>query len=239
MADVFGRMVADYHDGELAEQPTYERCDGHEQPAHCAWYFSDPSSWPAVDREVLATVDGRVLDLGCGPGRAGRFLAERGHRVVGLDASPRAVAVARDRGLEESVVGAMEALPFGANALDCAVAVGSHVGAGGRDSFRSLLADLDRVLESEGRLVADCYDPTRVEATDLRSYLADRRLEPGCTTRRFRLRYDGAVGPWRTLLCCSPDALQRVVAPTSWRVATIRRCDGERTRYWFELERSG
>ncbi|MBJ7359867.1 MAG: class I SAM-dependent methyltransferase [Nocardioides sp.] len=31
---------------------------------------------------------GRVLDAGCGPGRVGAVLHERGHRVVGVDADP-------------------------------------------------------------------------------------------------------------------------------------------------------
>lgn len=266
MADVFGRMVADYYDGELAGQPIYERSDGHEQPAHCAWYFSEPAAWPAVDRDALAlagerataadrreTVAGRqetVLDLGCGPGRAGLFLQVRGHDVVGVDASPRTVEVARDRGVEEAVVGELASLPLGpdavsgdgaadgASAPDSAVAFGSHVGAGGTpDAFRSLLRDLGRVFGRGGRIVADCYDPTRVTEPGLASYLQERAIDDGLTTRRFRLRYDGAVGPWRTLLCCSPGALERLVEPTDWRVADILRSDG--SRYWFVLELAG
>lgn len=233
MADVFGRMVADYHRGELADQPVYERSDGHEQPAHCAWYVSEPSAWPAVDREALGQASGAVLDLGCGPGRAGLFLQEQGHRVVGVDASPRAAAVAGERGLEETVVGEMAALPLGANAVDGAVAFGSHVGAGGIEAFRALLEDLDRVLCGGGRLVADCYDPTRVTEPGLQSYLDARAIDDGLATRRFRLRYDGAVGQWRTLLCPSPDALERILEPTRWQVETVLRSDG--TRYWVVL----
>jgi 2-polyprenyl-3-methyl-5-hydroxy-6-metoxy-1,4-benzoquinol methylase len=36
----------------------------------------------------------RVLDAGCGPGRVGSHLHERGHRVVGVDADPELVAAA-------------------------------------------------------------------------------------------------------------------------------------------------
>jgi SAM-dependent methyltransferase len=37
---------------------------------------------------------GRVLDAGCGPGRVGAILHERGHDVVGVDADPLLIAAA-------------------------------------------------------------------------------------------------------------------------------------------------
>ena len=36
----------------------------------------------------------RILDAGCGPGRVGGELHERGHRVVGVDADPKLIAAA-------------------------------------------------------------------------------------------------------------------------------------------------
>jgi len=39
---------------------------------------------------------GRVCDVGCGPGHVGRYLAEHGVDVFGLDLSPGMVALARD-----------------------------------------------------------------------------------------------------------------------------------------------
>jgi len=38
----------------------------------------------------------RVLDAGCGPGRVGVLLHERGHEVVGVDADPELIAAARE-----------------------------------------------------------------------------------------------------------------------------------------------
>ena len=37
-----------------------------------------------------------VLDAGCGPGRVGAHLHDRGHRVVGVDADPELIAAARE-----------------------------------------------------------------------------------------------------------------------------------------------
>lgn len=38
----------------------------------------------------------RILDAGCGPGRHGGYLAERGHTVVGVDVDPVLVAAAQE-----------------------------------------------------------------------------------------------------------------------------------------------
>ena len=42
-------------------------------------------------------VGGRVLDVGCGTGELSLFLARRGHDVLGIDLSPRAVEWAREK----------------------------------------------------------------------------------------------------------------------------------------------
>lgn len=43
------------------------------------------------------SIRGEVLDVGCGTGENALFLASRGHRVLGLDGAPRAIAKARAR----------------------------------------------------------------------------------------------------------------------------------------------
>ncbi|MCP3426959.1 class I SAM-dependent methyltransferase [Rothia sp. AR01] len=51
------------------------------------------------DRALIARfaddVAGPVCDVGCGPGHWAGFIAERGHRVLGYDPSPRFVEIAR------------------------------------------------------------------------------------------------------------------------------------------------
>src|SRR6202167_2600831 len=67
------------------------------------------------------TID-RVADVGCGPGRAAAFMAERGLDVIGVDVSEAMLAVARNAHphikFEE---GQLDALPFEAGVLAGAV----------------------------------------------------------------------------------------------------------------------
>ncbi len=48
-------------------------------------------------QELAATQGGRVLELACGSGRVLVPLAQAGHRVVGLDASPHMLEIAREK----------------------------------------------------------------------------------------------------------------------------------------------
>jgi SAM-dependent methyltransferase len=62
--------------------------------------FADELSRKPFDRELLTHFatdcpPGRVLDIGCGPGHVGRFLADRGREVMGIDLSPAMIEQAR------------------------------------------------------------------------------------------------------------------------------------------------
>ncbi|TLZ57930.1 MAG: methyltransferase domain-containing protein, partial [Methanobacteriota archaeon] len=64
----------------------FEREDGYRSGSKIDSYFTPPSKWPRMEREAIRLVRGRVLDLGCGPGRHALFLQKKGFDVVGVDA---------------------------------------------------------------------------------------------------------------------------------------------------------
>jgi SAM-dependent methyltransferase len=45
--------------------------------------------------DALAAPRSRILDAGCGPGRVGAVLHDRGHHVVGVDVDPELIAAAK------------------------------------------------------------------------------------------------------------------------------------------------
>jgi SAM-dependent methyltransferase len=82
----------------------------------------DELNLPAL-AELVPAAGRRTLDLGCGEGRVGRWLAQRGHRVCGIDSSPTLLAAAREAaGYEELVLGSATALPWPDGVFDAAVA---------------------------------------------------------------------------------------------------------------------
>src|SRR5262249_53491657 len=82
------------------------------EPANCREYVTM--------HQRLAVGDGdRILDLACGSGLAVELAGLRGARCAGIDASPRLVAIARDRSPDADLrVGDMNALPWDDESFD-------------------------------------------------------------------------------------------------------------------------
>jgi SAM-dependent methyltransferase len=100
----------------------------------------------------------RVADLGCGSGVFTELLRRAGYKSVGLDISPKLVALGRRKypGLE-LIEGDAENLPFETASLDGVLLSGlvHHF-----PDPRRLAAEVQRVLKPGGRFVA--FDPNRM-----------------------------------------------------------------------------
>jgi len=100
----------------------------------------------------------RVADLGCGSGVFTELLRRTGYASVGLDISPKLVALGRSKypGLE-LIEGDAENLPFASGSLDGVLLSGlvHHF-----PDPRRLATETRRVLKTGGRFVA--FDPNRI-----------------------------------------------------------------------------
>jgi SAM-dependent methyltransferase len=147
------------------------------QARRAAYRFSTGPDAPQMAFDAVAEVaPRRVLEVGCGPGElAARIRDELRADVVAVDISPRMVELARRRGVDARV-GDVQELPLATGAFDCAVAAWMlyHV----PDPDRAL-AELARVLEPDGRLVAVTNAPDHLR--ELRALLGlptDRAAHP-------------------------------------------------------------
>ncbi|MFI5041843.1 MAG: class I SAM-dependent methyltransferase, partial [Acidimicrobiales bacterium] len=111
------------------------------EPASCREYV-------ALHHRLEVGAGDRLLDVACGAGLAVELAGLRGARCAGIDASPRLLAVARDRSPDADLrVGDMQALPWGDGAFDIVT------------SFRGIwattpgaVAEVHRVLVPGGRV---------------------------------------------------------------------------------------
>jgi ubiquinone/menaquinone biosynthesis C-methylase UbiE len=117
----------------------------------------------------------RVLDVGCGPGRHLRALAERGFEGVGLDIS---MAFLRLVSAGAAVRADARRLPFPPKSFDAAISLcQGGFGLVGGDDDGQILAEMARAVRPGGRVAVTAFS----------AYFAVRHLEEGET-------FDAATG---------------------------------------------
>jgi ubiquinone/menaquinone biosynthesis C-methylase UbiE len=111
------------------------------------------------DRELLDAFADRVgdpiLDVGSGPGQIGRYVRDRGRRVVGVDLSHQMTKLAARR-LHSAVTADMRVLPFATGSVGGAVAFYSLIHLP-RTQVTVALGELYRVLRPRGRLLLSAH----------------------------------------------------------------------------------
>lgn len=132
--------------------------------------LGDELAGKPLDRAFLAAFaercDGRIVEVGCGPGQVTRFLAERGARVEGVDLSPEMIAQARAASPELAFeVADMFALPYPAGALAGIVAFYAIVHLPTAE-LGGVLAEWHRVLAPGGLLAVAFHAGTETVHVD-------------------------------------------------------------------------
>ena len=222
--DVFGQQLYDQHLGLLPDdfREVGERDDGHVQVYdHPKWYFTTFDEWYPHLRRAMEYVRGRTLDIGCGAGRVSLHLQNAGIDVVGIDHSPLAIRICRERGLSDARVCSITQVS--ANSLgifDSILLTGNNFGLlenPGR--ARSLLRRFHRMTTGQGRIIAESTDPY---ATDDPVHLAyqERNRARGRMSGQYRHRecYGDLRGPWFDWLFVSRDEMREIVSGTGWVV---------------------
>jgi SAM-dependent methyltransferase len=143
----------------------WARTPGHDQHFH-------RFNWPAFI-ELIPDAGCATLDLGCGEGRVGAALHDRGHVLTGVDVSPSLAQLASQTGVYERVLVAnAAALPLADNAFDLVVAFMSLQD---MDDAAAALREAARVLIPGGYVAAAFVHPVASahfarEAAQQRSY---------------------------------------------------------------------
>lgn len=129
-----------------------------------------------TDEQLLDGLTGPVLDVGCGPGRHLRALANRGVFALGVDLSPVAVELAVGHGGRAIVGDIFDELP-GGGTWRSALLLDGNIGIGG--SPVRLLGRLGSLLAPDGELLVELEPPGA----------------PTCSTEA-RLETGGVVSAW-------------------------------------------
>lgn len=222
--DLFGTAFLDYYNN--TPHPLYlERDDGHVDEQGMEVYFASFDDFPPAEKRALQHVKGRVLDIGVGAGRVAIYLQEKGHDVVGIDLSDKAIQVSTKRGVKRVLKMSACDMKFPKASFDTAIAFCNNFGlCGTMDGVEKMLRDLHRIVRPSGQFLASSIQPTRTENPEHILYHKKNRargLPPGQV--KLREKYGDKVGPWWDLLMVTPSEMETLCERTGWRVDKIYR----------------
>lgn len=108
--------------------------------------------------EFINLGKGKVLDLGCGPGRDGLLIQEKGCEVICFDASEEMLKLCKEKGLT-TIQGDFMKLPFDKEEFDgvWAYAALLHIS---KKEFPKALKEIHRVLKADSALAIGMIEGT-------------------------------------------------------------------------------
>ncbi|MFP5578180.1 MAG: class I SAM-dependent methyltransferase [Acidimicrobiia bacterium] len=159
-----------------------------DNPDHSSWYIErframaangDDLDGEARFVDALVPRGSRILDAGCGPGRVGGALFERGHEVVGVDVDPVLIAAAeQDHPGPTWLVGDLARLDLPAeDTFDVVVCAGNVITFVPDDDRRAALGGMGRHLADDGRIAIGFGDHRGYGFDEFRADVAAAGLE--------------------------------------------------------------
>ena len=134
-----------------------------------------------------------LLDAGCGAGLFSSMAINAGAQVIGIDAAPGLLEIARQRSPENNFMEEdLEVLPFAKDSFNVITGFNSFQYAG---DFEKALQEAKRVLKPKGRLVIAIWDkPEFSEATEVLKAIGSLLPPPPPgTPGPFALSEDGRI----------------------------------------------
>ena len=225
--DAFGHLMLDYHNG-IACHEMIERDDGSiNTSGGPAFYFQEYDEWADCTKKAMDYVQGRVLDVGCGAGRHSLYLQGKGFEVLGIDNSPNAVEVCRQRGVKKTKHLSITQITRDLGVFDTILLMGGGFGLmGSFKRARWLLKRFNSITSAEGRIIAQTRDPYKTDDPDHLAYheFNRRRGRMGGQVR-FKVRYKKYATPWIDWLHASVEEMKEIVDDTGWKIDKILPCD--------------
>ena len=129
--------------------------------------------------DAIVAPGSRILDAGCGPGRLGAVLHERGHTVVGVDADPVLIATAtEDHPGPRWLVGDLSTLDLSADEepFDVAVVAGNVMVFVAPGTEVAVLRSLARHVRPGGRVVLGFATDRELSLADFDAAVAEAGL---------------------------------------------------------------
>jgi SAM-dependent methyltransferase len=166
MADVLGRAMKDYLEGDKEAFLVLHTSYGEIEAMPVNVFFRDYEQMPALEKYALSLCTGRVLDAGAGAGSHSLVLQKRGLSLTALDISPIAVEVMRQRGVRQVVAGDLFKLSL--EPFDTILLLMNGIGiARDMKQVKYLLKHLKTLLLPGGQILLDSCDVNYLDGENI------------------------------------------------------------------------
>ena len=222
--DAFGHAMYDYLVSGMRDphiEEIIEREDGYIDTAGGpAAYFADYRRWPPIEKKALRYARGRVLDIGCGAGRHSLYLQGKGLDVTGIDNSPLAIEVCKQRELTHAEVIPINNISSKLGIFDTVLMLGNNFGLfGSYQGAKRLLKRISRITSKKGRIIATSNDVYKTDNPEHLKYQEMNRKRGRMAGQiRCRVRYHQYATPWFDYLMVSREEMENILEDTDWKV---------------------
>lgn len=177
-------------------------------------YFRNEAEMPELELEALKQCKGKVLDVGAGVGSHALVLQKRGFDVTGMDISPAAVTIMKQRGLKKAIEGNI--LEYKGGKYDTLLFMMNGIGlTGSLAGLKVFLKTVKDLLNPGGQLIFDSSDLMYLYqeiAFPQRGYYGEVS---------FRYEYKSVKGNWFKWVYVDKKTLKDLAMETGWNAEVI------------------
>lgn len=219
--DAHGQVMLKYSKG-MPSLEVVEREDGYvnvDEGAHL--YFLDYKDWKNREKKAIKYAKGRCLDLGCGAGRVMLYLQKKGMYALGIDSSPIAIKICKERGAKHAkVMDITEIGKFRGGEFDTVIMFGNNFGLfGSKLRAKTLLKKLHAITSRNAVIMAETREPYVTNNPvhfKYHDFNRKRGRMPG--QLKMRVRFMQYSTPWYDYLIVSKSEMKDILNGTGWKV---------------------
>jgi len=229
--DIFGKALETYFQNQKNQVLTTWTNLTEEDNVPLSYFFRDFKQMPKLEQKALELAEGKVLDVGCGPGSHSLYLQNNKKLdVTALDISEGAIRVTQQRGVRQTVCASI--LDFKNQKFDSILLLMNGMGIGKSiQKLPLLISHLKSLLAPKGSIFVDSSDLIYLFDEDDISLWKEDEVYYGEVNYGVRFENESEEFPW---LYVDPDELKNACLKAGLNFKIVEK--GSNKDYLAELK---